>query len=41
MLCLKGVEAQALAEGQEWTRQRLQQKLAEQTREAGAIFPLQ
>ena len=39
MLSLKELEAQVLAEGREWTRQRRQQKLAEQAREAGAVFP--
>ena len=39
MLSLKEVEAQVLAEGREWTRQRLEQRLQEQAREAGALFP--
>ena len=36
---LKEVEAQVLAEGREWTRQRLQQRLQAQAEEAGAVFP--
>jgi hypothetical protein len=39
MLSLKEVEAQVLAEGREWTRQRLEQRLQEQAREAGALSP--
>jgi hypothetical protein len=39
MLSLKELEAQVLAEGREWTRQRLEQRLQEQAREAGALFP--
>ena len=36
---LKGIEAEVLAEGREWTRQRLQQRLQAQAEEAGAVFP--
>jgi hypothetical protein len=36
---LAEVEEEVLAEGQEWMRQRLQQKLQEQAREIGAPFP--
>ena len=36
---LKEVEAEVLAEGREWTRQRLQQRLQAQADEAGALFP--
>lgn len=36
---LKAVEAEVLAEGREWTRQRLQQRLQAQAEEAGAVFP--
>jgi len=36
---LKEVEAEVLAEGREWTRQRLQQRLQVQAEEAGAVFP--
>lgn len=35
---LKEVEAEVLAEGREWTRQRLQQRLQAQAEEAGAVF---
>jgi hypothetical protein len=36
---LKAMEAEVLAEGREWTRQRLQQRLQAQAEEAGAVFP--
>jgi hypothetical protein len=36
---LKALEAEVLAEGREWTRQRLQQRLQAQAEEAGAVFP--
>lgn len=36
---LKEAEAEVLAEGREWTRQRLQQRLQAQAEEAGAVFP--
>ena len=36
---LKELEAEVLAEGREWTRQRLQQRLQAQAEEAGAVFP--
>ncbi len=36
---LKEAEAQVLAEGREWMRQRLEQRLQAQAREAGALFP--
>ena len=36
---LKEIEAEVLAEGREWTRQRLQQRLQAQAQEAGAVFP--
>lgn len=36
---LKEVEAEGLAEGREWTRQRLQQRLQTQAEEAGAVLP--
>jgi hypothetical protein len=36
----KVMEAEVLAEGREWTRQRLQQRLQAQAEEAGAVFPL-
>ncbi len=39
MLSLKELEAQVLEEGREWTRQRLEKRLQEQAREAGALFP--
>jgi len=39
MLSLKELEAQVLAEGREWTRQRLEQRLQEQAKEAGALSP--
>ena len=35
---LKELEAEVLAEGREWTRQRLQQRLQAQAQEAGAVF---
>lgn len=35
---LKEVEAEVLAEGREWTRQRLQQRLQAQAEESGAVF---
>jgi hypothetical protein len=38
---LKELESEVLAEGREWTRQRLQQRLQAQAEEAGAIFPPQ
>ena len=38
-LSLKETEAQVLAEGQEWTRQRLAQRLQAQAQEASALFP--
>jgi len=38
-MSLKEAEAQVLAEGQEWMRQRLEQRLQAQVREAGALFP--
>jgi hypothetical protein len=38
-LSLKELEAEVLAEGREWTRQRLQQRLQAQAVEAGAVFP--
>jgi hypothetical protein len=38
-LSLKATEAQVLAEGREWTRQRLEQRLQAQARQAGALFP--
>jgi hypothetical protein len=38
-LSLKELEAEVLAEGREWTRQRLQQRLQAQAQEAGAVFP--
>jgi hypothetical protein len=36
---LAEMEEEVLAEGQEWMRQRLQQKLKEQAKEIGAPFP--
>lgn len=36
---LKALEAEFLAEGREWTRQRLQQRLQAQAEQAGAVFP--
>jgi hypothetical protein len=36
---LAEMEEEVLAEGQEWMRQRLQQKLQEQARQIGAPFP--
>jgi hypothetical protein len=39
-LSLKATQAQVLAAGREWTRQRLQQRLQGQARAAGAVFPL-
>jgi len=38
-LSLKALAAEVLAEGREWTRQRLQQRLQAQAVEAGALFP--
>ena len=38
-LSLKALEAEVLAEGREWTRQRLQQRLQAQAEQAGAVFP--
>ena len=38
-MSLKETEAQVLAEGREWTRQRLEQRLQAQARQAGALFP--
>jgi hypothetical protein len=38
-LSLKETEAQVLAQGREWTRQRLQQRLQAQAQEAGALSP--
>jgi hypothetical protein len=38
-LSLKELEAEVLAEGREWTRQRLQQRLQAQAEQAGAVFP--
>ena len=40
-LSLKELEGEVLAEGREWTRQRLQQRLQTQAEEAGAVFPPQ
>jgi hypothetical protein len=36
---LKEVAAEVLAEGREWTRQQLQQRLQAQAEEAGAVSP--
>jgi len=36
---LRELENQVLAEGREWTRQRLQQKLQEQADRHGGVFP--
>jgi len=36
---LSEIEGEVLAEGQEWMRQRMQQKLQEQANEIGAPFP--
>jgi hypothetical protein len=38
-LSLKALEAEVLAEGREWTRQRLQQRLQGQAEQAGAVSP--
>ena len=38
---LKEVEAEVLAEGREWTRQRLQQRWQHKPRRRGRFFPLQ
>lgn len=38
-LSLKALEAAVLVEGQEWMRQRLQQRLQAQAEQAGAVFP--
>jgi hypothetical protein len=38
-LSLKALEAEVLAEGQAWMRQRLQQRLQAQAEEAGAVSP--
>ena len=38
-LSLKALEAEVLAEGREWTRQRLQQRLQAQAEQAGAVSP--
>lgn len=40
-LSLKELEAEVIAEGRAWTRQRLQQRLQAQAEEAGAVFPPQ
>ena len=39
-LSLKELEAEVLAEGREWTRQRLRQRLQRQAEQAGAVFRL-
>jgi hypothetical protein len=39
LLSLKELEAQVLVEGREWTRQRLEQRLQEQAKAAGALSP--
>ena len=38
-LFLRELEAEVLSEGREWTRQRLQQRLQAQVRQAGGLFP--
>jgi len=38
---LREIEAEVLVEGQEWMRQRLQQKLQQQADQHGRIFPPQ
>jgi len=38
---LREIEDEVLAEGQEWMRQRLQQKLQEQADRSGRVFPPQ
>ena len=38
-LSLKETEAQVLAEGREWTRQRLEHRLQAQAQAASAFFP--
>jgi hypothetical protein len=38
---LRELEDEVLAEGQEWMRQRLQQKLQEQADRTGRVFPPQ
>jgi hypothetical protein len=40
-MSLKELEAEVLAEGREWTRQRLQQRLQAQAEKASAVFPPQ
>jgi hypothetical protein len=39
LLTLKELEAEVLAEGREWTRRRLQQRLQAHAEKAGAVFP--
>lgn len=38
---LREIEDEVLAEGQEWMRQRLQQKLQQETDRTGQVFPPQ
>jgi hypothetical protein len=38
---LQEIETEVLAEGQEWTRQRLQQRLQEEAERHGEVFPPQ
>jgi hypothetical protein len=38
---LREIEAEVLAEGREWTRQRLQEKLQQEADRLGRVFPPQ
>lgn len=38
---LREIEEEVLAEGREWTRQRLQQRLQEEAQSNGGVFPPQ
>ena len=38
---LREIEMEVLAEGQEWTRRRLQEKLQEEATREGGVFPPQ
>ena len=38
---LREIEMEVLAEGQEWTRRRLQEKLQDEATRAGGVFPPQ
>jgi hypothetical protein len=38
---LREIEAEVMAEGREWTRQRLQERLQEEANRHGGVFPPQ